>query len=1214
MIVADIYSDAMNVLGINDSGEIFKQLTKAVQLLAKKADWDPMVGYVDICSGTDQHTVTLPPDVETPLAVMAGGQPLAMRSKWAEFHVNSGGLSGQTTWNWDDTGFFPVFQDIKNPAQLIVVAQLQNDLGTPVRFFGIDQLGRTVRTQNPDGSWQDGALVPAQVMSDFPNGIIQPDPTRYFYRIFSKQPTNLFYAPAHGFVTGAEVIFTLTTAPLPAPLISGVSYFVGVVDANNIQIFATLQGALTNINPIALTNVSPGSILNFNDKRQIQVRTKFTSASPLHFQQAMQVTFEGSPLPSPITPGEIFYVNLIDANNFTIHATADDANAGINPLFVDSAGANVIASGLQPAVPYTKLVFAVNHDFLQGDAVTVSNAGGTLPNPLLPGVNYYVRYIDSKSITLHTSQADATNGANAIILTDSGTGVTSVVKLINASVTPGTQNNITAANHNLQPGDFVQFQSSGTLPSPLKQNVVYTVGTPSSTNTLTLNSTSKSTSNVATRRRASNVAVITTQAAHNLLSGDVVDVTAMANASYDATQVAITKLSENAFSYPNSGTDEGTIATVSRCRTTNTAIVQTASAHGLTTGDYVYITGLGGAYTYNGWFQVTVIDTVRFYYNNVGGNEGGAPTASRARNANVATIVTGLVHGFSTGDVVNIQNVGAGYDAFGVTVSVTNTTTFTYSNTGTNEGTTTNLSGYAAKGVSDSNGLVAKAVADTQGVITYGSVNITDTGTGVLFLVISRSFSLGFTNGWFTDTTNLTTGAPIQLSTTGSLPTTQPPVTPLVNYYVRVVDDFTALLFQTQAKAVDESTRGTLTRARASNIATIVTSVNHGFTTGDFVAITGLADTSYRSAAAEITVVNPNTFTYVNTGNDQITTSDLTGFVGYAPITVTGLGSGNYYFAIDASVVTAFLTNGMDTSNVLYFNNGTPVKLTTNGTLPAPLQVGTTYLANLDSSNLLSLTLTDGTPITLTNIGSGQHYFNHQQDFTLNISNSFQVLANEYQNGDAVVANTSGTTPVPLVAGTTYYVRRTGNDTVELYDTYAHATNLASTTGVQQLISDGTGIHRLEQYLQPILFTKITRVLLAERSGFVDVFAWDYARIADVTLVGHYAPKETNPQYRRIKTLRSCCWIRMRYKRKTYKITSDQDYIPLDSGPAVLSMLRAVDMYEKNFFDEGQRYEALAEKWVKEDHNSRRGPEAIEVQFGPGSADQAADCESEWMT
>lgn len=68
--------------------------------------------------------------------------------------------------------------------------------------------------------------------------------------------------------------------------------------------------------------------------------------------------------------------------------------------------------------------------------------------------------------------------------------------------------------------------------------------------------------------------------------------------------------------------------------------------------------------------------------------------STRARSSNVATIVTDSAHGLTTGNLVTIFDcAGTGYDAEDVAVTVINTTTFTYANTGSNETTTTETSG-----------------------------------------------------------------------------------------------------------------------------------------------------------------------------------------------------------------------------------------------------------------------------------------------------------------------------------------------------------------------------------------------------------------------------------------------------------------------------------------------------------------------------------------
>ena len=69
-------------------------------------------------------------------------------------------------------------------------------------------------------------------------------------------------------------------------------------------------------------------------------------------------------------------------------------------------------------------------------------------------------------------------------------------------------------------------------------------------------------------------------------------------------------------------------------------------------------------------------------------------TASRARSTNVATIVTGTVHGFQTGNIITISGLGGtGYNQTDVSITVTNTTTFTYANSGGDEGTQADTGG-----------------------------------------------------------------------------------------------------------------------------------------------------------------------------------------------------------------------------------------------------------------------------------------------------------------------------------------------------------------------------------------------------------------------------------------------------------------------------------------------------------------------------------------
>lgn len=135
---------------------------------------------------------------------------------------------------------------------------------------------------------------------------------------------------------------------------------------------------------------------------------------------------------------------------------------------------------------------------------------------------------------------------------------------------------------------------------------------------------------------------------------------------------------------------------------------------------------------------------------------------------------------------------------------------------------------------------------------------------------------------------------------------------------------------------------------------------------------------------------------------------------------------------------------------------------------------------------------------------------------------------------------------------------------------------------------------------------RITRVTKPETKGFVKLVALDN----DGVQLGYYRPYETVPQYRRIvvsgngcNALSNCStwntWVRMRYRRKFYKVSTDQDPIPLNSLTALKLACMAVFKYEKNLFDEYEKYLSLAEQALMREEKTRAGPNQIKIQFEP---------------
>lgn len=84
--------------------------------------------------------------------------------------------------------------------------------------------------------------------------------------------------------------------------------------------------------------------------------------------------------------------------------------------------------------------------------------------------------------------------------------------------------------------------------------------------------------------------------------------------------------------------------------------------------------------------------------------------------------------------------------------------------------------------------------------------------------------------------------------------------------------------------------QATATRARTSGVATIVTGAAHGFTTGDLITIALMANTSFNTVDACVTVLNTTTFTYENAGADVISGADTAGRVGALKVNAFAIG------------------------------------------------------------------------------------------------------------------------------------------------------------------------------------------------------------------------------------------------------------------------------------------------------------------------------------
>jgi hypothetical protein len=86
--------------------------------------------------------------------------------------------------------------------------------------------------------------------------------------------------------------------------------------------------------------------------------------------------------------------------------------------------------------------------------------------------------------------------------------------------------------------------------------------------------------------------------------------------------------------------------------------------------------------------------------------------------------------------------------------------------------------------------------------------------------------------------------------------------------------------------------------------------------------------------------------------------------------------------------------------------------------------------------------------------------------------------------------------------------------------------------------------------------------------------------------VGWYYPDEVIPEYRKIRVGGGRV-ANIIYKRRTNKVSSIYDYIPIDNSLAVIQAVRSVDYRLKSDFDKADRCEKDANKLLEEEEYAR---------------------------
>jgi hypothetical protein len=254
--------------------------------------------------------------------------------------------------------------------------------------------------------------------------------------------------------------------------------------------------------------------------------------------------------------------------------------------------------------------------------------------------------------------------------------------------------------------------------------------------------------------------------------------------------------------------------------------------------------------------------------------------------------------------------------------------------------------------------------------------------------------------------------------------------------------------------------------------------------------------------------------------------------------------------------------------------------------MPSGLSAGVDYKIKLFGDNVKAYnTTTPFAEIALGSAGTGKLSLDIERIITPSKSTQIYCERSLFETGQAinVRAVEGDSLPNPLIATTTYFVRRIDENNFELYGTAAQA-KATATTGRIEFQTSGDSVDStffIDAADERVLVKTVSQIEKPLTDGFVLLYAWDYGRSNDMTLIGRYHPSEVNPQYRRLRIGQKCAWVRLAYRMSPPFITSVYDYIPVEHERAIIAAVHACDMEDKDFADQATRYWGIAFNYLR---------------------------------
>lgn len=165
------------------------------------------------------------------------------------------------------------------------------------------------------------------------------------------------------------------------------------------------------------------------------------------------------------------------------------------------------------------------------------------------------------------------------------------------------------------------------------------------------------------------------------------------------------------------------------------------------------------------------------------------------------------------------------------------------------------------------------------------------------------------------------------------------------------------------------------------------------------------------------------------------------------------------------------------------------------------------------------------------------------------------------------------------------------------------------TEGAGGVLEDGFLVPTIYGFFQPNpdapSISRIDRIHKEACNGFIRLLAIDPDDSTVQTQIGYYEPTETVPSYRRLRVPNKS-WVRLKYKRKNYEITSQSDFINMDNRMALLMACRSIHFLMRDRYQDSKAAMDQAILLLNNEASSQRPsgpvvPQVITDVYGEGS-------------